>query len=103
MPRSGAVGEKVYSRVQELTEKGQSRTEAFAAVAEETGSRPGSVAANYYRVARKQNGKPPKEPVAQKEARPATPKRTTASDQLATCIEQMVNEAVDARFKRLLG
>jgi hypothetical protein len=52
MPRTAKIGPEVFARVNELVGQGKSRTEAFAAVAEERGSRPGTVAANYYRTAR---------------------------------------------------
>jgi hypothetical protein len=52
MPRDGSVGKETFAKVEALTKKGKSKTEAFAQVASETGRNPGTVAANYYRVAR---------------------------------------------------
>lgn len=103
MPRSGEVGREVYEAVTQLTEAGTTRQEAFDQVAVQRGSKPGSVAANFYREARKHsNGS---RPANRKPPAPIVKRApvVSTSQQLATCIEQMVNEAVDARFQRLLG
>ena len=50
----GNIGEQIFARVNEIVgSEGITRTQAFQQVAEERGSRAGTVAANYYRVARK--------------------------------------------------
>jgi hypothetical protein len=54
MPRKATIGPAVYERVNELVGEGKSRTEAFAQIAQERSSRPGTIAANYYRTARSQ-------------------------------------------------
>lgn len=54
--RPGGVGEKIYEQVEALSGQGLSRTEAFQRISEETGRRSGTVAANYYRIARKRKG-----------------------------------------------
>ncbi len=54
MPRKATIGPAVYERVNELVAEGKSRTEAFAQIAQERSSRPGTIAANYYRTARSQ-------------------------------------------------
>jgi hypothetical protein len=54
MPRTATIGPEIYQRVNTLVAEGKSRTEAFAQVGQERNSRPGTVAANYYRVARAQ-------------------------------------------------
>jgi hypothetical protein len=54
MPRTATIGPEIYERVNALVGEGKSRTEAFAQVGQERNSRPGTVAANYYRVARAQ-------------------------------------------------
>jgi hypothetical protein len=54
MPRKATIGPAVYERVNELVSEGKSRTEAFAQIAQERSSRPGTIAANYYRTARSQ-------------------------------------------------
>jgi hypothetical protein len=56
MPRSGEIGEQIYEQVESLVGQGLSRTEAFSRISEESGRRSGTVAANYYRVARKRGG-----------------------------------------------
>ncbi len=56
MPRKATIGPAVYERVNELVGEGKSRTEAFAQIAQERSSRPGTIAANYYRTARSQGG-----------------------------------------------
>jgi hypothetical protein len=56
MPRSGEIGEKIFEDVEKLVAGGMNRTEAFAKISADTGRRAGTVAANYYRVARKRAG-----------------------------------------------
>lgn len=55
MPRTATIGPAIYKRVTELVGEGKRRSEAFVLVGEERGSSPGTVSANYYRVARAQN------------------------------------------------
>jgi hypothetical protein len=56
-PARGSKGEAVFARVNELVaQEGINRSEAFARIGAETNARPGTVAANYYRVARKRGG-----------------------------------------------
>jgi hypothetical protein len=57
MPRQATIGPEIYARVNTLVAEGKTRTEAFKQIGEERKSRPGTVAANYYRVARA-NAKP---------------------------------------------
>jgi hypothetical protein len=57
MPRTATIGPEIYERVNALVAEGKTRTEAFAQVGQERNSRAGTVAANYYRVARA-NAKP---------------------------------------------
>src|SRR5918912_3014647 len=56
MPRSGEIGEQIFEQVEKLVADGMNRTEAFAKISEDSGRRAGTVAANYYRVARKRAG-----------------------------------------------
>src|SRR3954452_10103876 len=56
MPRTGEVGEQIFEQVEKLVAGGMNRTEAFAKISEESGRRAGTVAANYYRVARQRAG-----------------------------------------------
>lgn len=56
VPR-GSIGEKTFAEVEQLTAGGaMTRLAAFEAIAKRIGSQPGTVAANYYRVARKRGG-----------------------------------------------
>ncbi len=49
----GNIGNEIFEQVEKLiAEEGLSRTNAFARLSETTGRRAGTVAANYYRVAR---------------------------------------------------
>lgn len=53
VPR-GNRGEQVFAEVEQLTTGGaMTRLAAFEAIAKRTGAQPGTVAANYYRVAKK--------------------------------------------------
>jgi hypothetical protein len=52
MARAAVVGTETFERANVLVAEGKTRTEAFAQIGQERGSRPGTVAANYYRVAR---------------------------------------------------
>jgi hypothetical protein len=56
MPRSGEIGEQIFDQVEKLVADGMNRTEAFAKISADSGRRAGTVAANYYRVARKRAG-----------------------------------------------
>ena len=56
MPRSGEIGEQIFEQVEKLVAGGMNRTEAFAKISADSGRRAGTVAANYYRVARKRAG-----------------------------------------------
>ncbi len=56
MPRSGEIGEQIFDQVEKLVAGGMNRTEAFAKISTDSGRRAGTVAANYYRVARKRAG-----------------------------------------------
>ncbi len=49
----GRIGVEIFERVEELVQgEGLTRTQAFERISEETDRRAGTVAANYYRVAR---------------------------------------------------
>jgi hypothetical protein len=56
MPRSGVIGEQIFQQVEKLVKGGMTRTDAFKQISSESGRREGTVAANYYRVARKRAG-----------------------------------------------
>lgn len=49
----GRIGVEIFEQVEKIvSEEGVSRSEAFQRISDETGRRAGTVAANYYRVAR---------------------------------------------------
>ncbi len=53
----GKIGEQIYAQVNALVgAEDITRTQAFQRIAEERGSRAGTVAANYYRIARIKDG-----------------------------------------------
>jgi hypothetical protein len=56
MPRTGVIGEQIFEQVEKLEKGGMSRTDAFKKISADSGRREGTVAANYYRVARKRAG-----------------------------------------------
>jgi hypothetical protein len=56
MPRTGVIGEQIFEQVEALAKGGMSRTDAFKKISADSGRREGTVAANYYRVARKRAG-----------------------------------------------
>jgi hypothetical protein len=58
MPRTGVIGEQIFEQVEKLVKGGMSRTDAFKKISSDSGRREGTVAANYYRVARKRAGGP---------------------------------------------
>ncbi len=70
MPRSGVIGEQIYDQVEKLVEGGMNRTQAFAEISAESGRQAGTVAANYYRVARKRAGGSLRKPKASAERKP---------------------------------
>lgn len=56
----GQLGQHVYDRVEDIIRtSGVTRQQAFDQLALEMGKNPGTLSANYYRIARKLNGKDP--------------------------------------------
>jgi hypothetical protein len=52
--RRGSIGNEIFDQVEALmSQEGLTRTQAFQRLSETSGRRAGTVAANYYRVARK--------------------------------------------------
>src|SRR5437868_15488436 len=76
MPRSGEIGEQIFEQVESLVAGGMNRTEAFAKISAAAGRRAGTVAANYYRVARKRAGGSLR-PRTRRRGRPAAKTTTT--------------------------
>ena len=98
MPRDGSIGKATFAKVEALTKKGKSKTEAFAQVASETGRNPGTVAANYYRVARANGAVKPRPKRRTTRSRAAanarsarrTARKTTANGRL----DQLTNDLI---------
>lgn len=78
----GRIGVEIFERVEELiTNEGLTRTQAFQRISEESGRRAGTVAANYYRVARQRGAAlQPRTPRAGRRGRGAPRSRSTGSD-----------------------
>ena len=56
--RTGRIGQEIFEQAERMVgEQKMSRTEAFQRISEKTGRRFGTVAANYYRVARQRGAK----------------------------------------------
>jgi hypothetical protein len=123
MPRKATIGPAVYERVNELVGEGKSRTEAFAQIAQERSSRPGTIAANYYRTARSQgaSGTGRRRSTRTRRSSAARPRASSAATrqsarlqdgdigQLANQISDLVQQLVrqvqerDQRIRELLG
>jgi hypothetical protein len=98
MPRDGSIGKETFEQVVALTKKGKSKTEAFAQVASDTGRNPGTVAANYYRVARANGTIKPRR--RRKVATSTTPARRQGGQRVASRdgvdIERLTANLVDS-------
>jgi hypothetical protein len=123
MPRKATIGPAVYERVNELVGEGRSRTEAFAQIAQERSSRPGTIAANYYRTARSQgaSGGARRRPTRARRSSAATSRATSAAprqtarvhdgdigrlaNQISDLVQQLVRQVQerDQRIRELLG
>jgi hypothetical protein len=82
MPRTGVIGEQIFEQVEQLVKGGMSRTDAFKKISSDSGRREGTVAANYYRVARKRAGgslRPRRRTGGRRAAGTATRTRRTAA------------------------
>lgn len=120
MPRKATIGPAVYERVNQLVAEGKTRTEAFTQIAGERSSRPGTIAANYYRTARSQSASSGRRRTtrtrrASTAARPApgTASAARAADgdigalanQISDLVQQLVAQVQerDRRLRELLG
>jgi|SRR3954470_15243176 hypothetical protein len=125
MARTATIGPAIYEQVGKLVAEGKNRTEAFAQVAKERKSSPGTVAANYYRMARQQGDG--RKPAARGRGRRQGSKvkggiyaaqqdlgrRTSAADgdirhtasEITRLVQQLVSqvEERDRRMRELLG
>jgi hypothetical protein len=122
MPRKATIGPAVYERVNELVSGGKSRTEAFAQIAQERSSRPGTIAANYYRTARSQGAsggrrrstRTRRSPAARPRASSTTTRQAAGvqdgdigrlANQISDLVQQLVRQVQerDQRIRELLG
>jgi hypothetical protein len=122
MPRKATIGPAVYERVNELVADGKSRTEAFAQIAQERSSRPGTIAANYYRTARSQGAssgrrrstRARRSTAARPRATPASTRQAARvqdgdigrlANQISDLVQQLVRQVQerDQRIRELLG
>jgi hypothetical protein len=120
MPRKATIGPAVFERVNQLVSEGKTRTEAFTQIAQERSSRPGTIAANYYRTARTQPGSgggrrrttrtrrasPPRAPAAAPApARAADGDIGALANQISDLVAQLVRQVQerDQRLRELLG
>jgi hypothetical protein len=123
MPRKATIGPAVYERVNELVGEGKSRTEAFAQIAQERSSRPGTIAANYYRTARSQgaSGGGRRRSTGTRRSSASRSRRSSAStrqaarvhdgdigrlaNQISDLVQQLVRQVQerDQRIRELLG
>ncbi len=51
-PARGSIGNQIFEEVEQLVASGKNKSQAFKEIAERSGREEGTVAANYYRVAR---------------------------------------------------
>lgn len=51
-PPRGSIGNQIFEEVERLVASGKNKSQAFKEIAENSGREEGTVAANYYRVAR---------------------------------------------------
>ncbi|HEX5557146.1 MAG TPA: hypothetical protein VFX13_05940 [Gaiellales bacterium] len=113
----------MYERVNELVGEGRSRTEAFAQIAQERSSRPGTIAANYYRTARAQgtSGTGSRRSTRARRSSAAGPRAASAAtrksarvqdgdigrlaNQISDLVQQLVRQVQerDQRIRELLG
>jgi hypothetical protein len=125
MPRKATIGPAVFERVNQLVSEGKSRTEAFTQIAQERSSRPGTIAANYYRTARAQSSSTGRRKVTRARKAPAARPRAAAparrrasaraaagdgdigalANQISDLLQQLVKQVQerDQRLRDLLG
>ena len=106
MARDGSVGRETFEQVTALTKQGKSKSEAFAQIASDTGRNSGTVAANYYRVARANGAVKPRRRrgkatssvkiTAARRGRPAASKNGPDLDRLTGDLVKSVTALADA-------
>jgi hypothetical protein len=101
MPRTGVIGEQIFQQVEKLEKGGMSRTDAFKKISADSGRREGTVAANYYRVARKRAGGSLR-PRRRTGGRRATTSTATTRTRRASAASTTANGDVDALTRELV-
>ena len=101
MPRTGVIGEQIFQQVEKLEKGGMSRTDAFKKISADSGRREGTVAANYYRVARKRAGGSLR-PRRRTGGRRATTGTATTRTRRASAASTTANGDVDALTRELV-
>ena len=101
MPRTGVIGEQIFQQVEKLEKGGMSRTDAFKKISADSGRREGTVAANYYRVARKRAGGSLR-PRRRSGGRRATTSTATTRTRRASAASTTANGDVDALTRDLV-
>ena len=95
----GRVGVEIFEQVERImSEEGLSRTQAFQRISEETGRRAGTVAANYYRVARQRGAAlQPRASRSPRRARRGRPPKTDVETALANATSALEGLAAAVR------
>jgi hypothetical protein len=96
MPRSGEIGEQIFEQVEKLVAGGMNRSEAFAKISADTGRRAGTVAANYYRVARKRAGGSLRKPRAAARRTTTRTRRTSTNGRRRSTATSSGSQDIDA-------
>jgi hypothetical protein len=95
MPRTGVIGEQIFDQVEKLVAGGMNRTQAFAKISADSGRQAGTVAANYYRVARKRGTTAPRRRRKTSTARSAPARRPARSRKTGGDIDALTSRLVD--------
>lgn len=95
MPRTGVIGEQIFEQVEKLVAGGMNRTQAFAKISADSGRQAGTVAANYYRVARKRGTTAPRRRRKTSTARSAPARRPVRSRKPGGDIDALTSRLVD--------
>ncbi len=88
----GSVGKQIFAQVEQLTANGMNKLAAFKQISESTGRAVGTVAANYYRLAR-QKGAPLRARRGEPGRPPGRPpgRATKGSSRIAVALQALVS------------
>jgi hypothetical protein len=98
----GSIGNQIFDEVESLVAGGMNKSQAFADISKRTGREAGTVAANYYRVARQRGAelRPRRRRGAagtRGDVQTALAKATAALDELARAVRQQEQELARLR------